>query len=371
MVQELSHIWKAVRFVKLSFGLETFQSPKKAKVQKYVCKFLRATTVLLVLTTYCGYFTCHEPHEKIQVKIEIIGSSLTYFCMPIFIKKRELVDIGLLWCENLQRKYGRFQFFKTCKKDSTKVFQMFVYGIPLGSVFLLLSQSLYSYYCKIFLAPLGTVAPNAWSFVFISSTQYIGIYLLSLTFSISFSFIFTMQSHFSATFSYIKNVLAQLKPKMTDKQVRDIIKEAVDLHCEIIEYQILLEEFHYFIILIIEWVIYLLILLTWIVVFHMPTLIIFASGTLGYLLVYFIICWTNEKLDDAYDDVRDALYDLEWYEMPPKQRNMIQLVMVAYNRRRFVRAGPLHILNFEGFADMLNRIYSYGLIINDLVGALS
>lgn len=367
MTLQLKKLWSVYRFVKISFGFDKFETKRKRRFQTFFCSILGICSFLLVLTLYYGYFTSETSSAKIQTRIISAGMTLAFICIPIFVAKREQVTIGLRWCENLQAKYGWMSYFEESKVKSSKTFKVFVYGIPGGSVSLLTIQSIYNACNGIRLAPFGTPTPNIGIFVGICLVQCIGVYWHSLTFGMNWSFIVVMQSHFVAAFDHVKTILSQLRPKMSEKDFNAVIKESVDLHCNIIEYQVLLEHFTYYPVLIIEWIIYLLLLISWIAIFHFRDGFFVAFGTALHAVVYFAVCWTNENLDDVYDDVKNSLYDLEWYEMPPKQRKIIQMVMVALQKRRFVRAGPFHVLTYESFADMLNRVYSYGLIINNVV----
>lgn len=90
---------------------------------------------------------------------------------------------------------------------------------------------------------------------------------------------------------------------------------------------------------------------------------------LCFCSIYFVTCWLNERLLEKYDDLRDTLYDLEWYTMKPWQRRQVAILMIMADRPILLKAGSFHVVNYERWGAFLNDVYSYGVFLNDFAKA--
>lgn len=370
MAQHLFKIWEVFRFVKIIFEIEKLEGRRLAKFQKYFCRILRWSTLLYIIIEVSGiYVNFNKTDLKIQSSISVGSDTLALFVIPIFLQNVDKLENCLNWCENLQQKYCTTAPFINAKRNSIKMYEYFVYGIPTTTIILTVFNACYSLYTGRLISALNIPAPfgSRWLFILICLIESFGVILISIVVAKFLAFIYLMQSHFSAAFKCMAQTVNCLTSNMNDKIFIGIIKEAVDLHCEIIEFQIITGNFMFYPILFFDWATYGMFLIAWMAVFLFHEAIFVAIGCVGYGVLNFMVCWTNEKLNDSYDHVKDTLYGLEWYEMTPRQRRTIWQVMVMLDCRRLLRAGPFHIMNFESFVDLLHRVYSYGLVINNVV----
>lgn len=368
----LTKIRKVYRFAKISFGTEKLREHRWEKYQKYVCAFLYFCTAFLFASSFVGIFM-HEDDlaMKIQSLIFFVVLFIAMTFILIFLKYSEASEELWDWCENLEAEYPNFECIQECKQKFEDAFEFIVYGMIFGTFVLMHLQTCFNLYQGVLLTSAFTPAPfgNYWAFFVVHLLQSFGSFLMTIPASFVLATIFVMQNYFVTAFECMKQII-QLRltsPEMNDKIFTSIIKEAVDLHSNIIDHQKLLENFAYYPILIWECLTYGFLLLVWVAVFFFHEAIMFVCVESGYTLIYIIFCWTNERLDDAYDDTGDALYGLEWYKMSPRQRRVIQTVIGMLQRRRFLKAGPFEVLSFEHFTTMLDEVYSYGLVINNLV----
>lgn len=72
--------------------------------------------------------------------------------------------------------------------------------------------------------------------------------------------------------------------------------------------------------------------------------------------------------NDAFEHLNVHVYDLKWYTLKPKaQRIMLQIMMIV-SRLKLLNAGlSHHALNYEHLRCMLQRVFSHGIVINDIV----
>lgn len=105
-------------------------------------------------------------------------------------------------------------------------------------------------------------------------------------------------------------------------------------------------------------------LLIWVAVFLEPELVMIALNCVSLNYLYILVCQANERLDDAFAYFHATLYDLEWHTMKFEKRRCLLLIMIMANRPKFMQSGPFHPINFEGFAFLLKRIFSIGMILN-------
>lgn len=190
---------------------------------------------------------------------------------------------------------------------------------------------------------------------------------LLTAFAIAFNAILVTVNYSIALMQVMAMMLRAAGPD-DGKKFKKTLKKIVDIHCEVIEQLDTLNELVKLPLLGFVGTTYSLLLISWIIVFFEPQLVFLCIICTGVSTLFVSICWINEKLIEASDELRFALYDLEWYTMSTNQRRSLLSVMIMADRPKLLSAGPFDLISYEGLADMLNRVYSYGMIINNLVG---
>lgn len=170
-----------------------------------------------------------------------------------------------------------------------------------------------------------------------------------------------------AIFSFFQIRLRALTSRTTSVEFHRAIKDLVGLHTEMIVYQNKLADLSVVPTLILEFISYGLLLIMWIIVFFLNDLAFLGLIASANLLPYFVLIWMNERLADAYDELRQVLYAIEWYNMSTNKQKALLQIIIIIDCPKLLSAGTFHLINYEGLADMLNRVYSYGLFINNLL----
>lgn len=88
---------------------------------------------------------------------------------------------------------------------------------------------------------------------------------------------------------------------------------------------------------------------------------------LGTAAFFFPCCYINEKVIDKLLEVSDALYDLPWYLMPPKDRRELLLALNCGFVTGGFTAADMHDLTIERFSAVVQAAYSNCLVLRDMV----
>lgn len=84
-------------------------------------------------------------------------------------------------------------------------------------------------------------------------------------------------------------------------------------------------------------------------------------------IIYFSMCYVNEKLLTKLSNVRNNLYNFEWYNLSPKQRKLLLVPLNVDNLGIGFNALGLHDLTLDRFADVTKAAYSNCLVLKDIV----
>ncbi|KAJ8675052.1 hypothetical protein QAD02_010838 [Eretmocerus hayati] len=73
----------------------------------------------------------------------------------------------------------------------------------------------------------------------------------------------------------------------------------------------------------------------------------------------FVICWPGQRIYNHSADIRAHLYDIRWYEFPPKAKKMIYFMLIGTSRPCQLTAGKMVSLNFETYGKLMKTSMSY------------
>lgn len=372
MSQVLTGAWKTFSIIEICFNLKQHKNPKHQRAQKYFSLMLLAGLVYSDLSFLYSIFASAQVSTKIQSGLVFGALFLASVLVVVYKICRLQYENCIRWCEGLQEVYGKIQVFQTCKDTSNKIIKIFCFFGPIGSViFLMIQAVIHSSITGKLQLPVPMTLPTDGIILWIVTSIYqcLSTAFFALILGIIYSLTFIMLEHSTAILQYMQIRVGTLTPTCSKQRFYETVKETVDIHCEMMEYHDILAQLTLVPCLIFEFLTYMLFLLVWIVVFHMHEAALMSMTAAGNLVPYIMLCVMAENHADAYDDLRYTLYDLEWYSMSPKQRKCLFQIMVMADRPKLLRIGPFHVVSFEAFADMLDRVYSYGLVINNLVAA--
>lgn len=174
-------------------------------------------------------------------------------------------------------------------------------------------------------------------------------------------------THILAVLEGMEIILRELNTSICPKKFKALVGIVIDWHAEIIERQQILSKITAWPILIFEMFAYGSFLMTWTVCKFDPSQCILGLGCFVYAIANFILIFMSEKLAEAYENVKETLYGLEWYNMKPQQRKLFILTIKMLDRPILLRAGPLHPMTFEEMGVFLNRIYSCAIAVNRFI----
>ncbi|XP_063698009.1 uncharacterized protein LOC134828949 [Culicoides brevitarsis] len=93
----------------------------------------------------------------------------------------------------------------------------------------------------------------------------------------------------------------------------------------------------------------------------------FAIGVNVICVLLFISCFLNELMLEKLININEALYDLPWWELNPKQRKQLMLLMHCDKIQRGFTAAGIHNLTIERFGIIVKAGYTNLLVLKDLV----
>lgn len=354
-------IRRARFYTKVVFGV----APNSDRLQKCLSGFLYLSNVVTISCYIWSTFQSSLASLKVYSSITCVVAILGETFVPLNLYFGQTFDECWRWCESLQLRFGHSKSFKKCRKFSKLLFEFMIGCCPVASTVMLLLQTIVLSLLKHELVPVVILTfpfQNTYIKLLICTLQLSGLFQLGFAFMVMFTYIFVMLRHFIAILEYSTEMVTVLVDFSNLKQV-------VDIYCEMVQYYNVLAHFSFVPTLLLELIANGLLLFTWLVVFFMHDLAFAAIVSMGYLLPYIALCWLQEQFVEASRGLANALYDLPWYNMAPKERKVLLQIMVAVGQPKVLRVGPFHVICFEEFGQMLNSVYSYGLFINNLVAS--
>lgn len=345
--------------------------------QKWQRRLLYFTFCDIVLYGVCFLWTSLVDADGFLQRIQyaimsgVIVAVLMFYLSLIKFSYKYMEHVE--WCEKLHVRFSQHLEFVVAARQSERHFRMIVMYIPVFGVLLMFFQSLaLSVLTRSLRAAIPAHTPFAADKtssvhqVVMCIVELFGALPVTLLIGMPIGVIVVTIFHFIAVLQFIQKLLAGFF-NQTSSRAEFIakIRCVVDLHCELIAHQQLLTDFMSAIILIFEIMCYCLLLFGWILFFFAPSQMFIAVVASGNVVPYILVCWINEKLQSAHDDLRRVLYDVSWYTMSTWERkNLLQLFMMM-SQPRFLTAGPFHVVSFENLLIMMGRIYRCGVLINN------
>lgn len=365
MERQLKTIWICFFAFKATLGITKLKNPLQRRLQECLATFLKLSLAILVASLVWSFYKSDNLNAKIENGLKM---SLFFLYVPLVVYpffQYKMADSFLAWFEELHQQYGDLGCFKRCKRGSTQIFAFFIVAFPISIVgCVVLDETVVGLITGKLESTLISSSPFGMATVFLYIFHCGGCFLNAICISVTNAFIFLMLLHFIAILQHIQDRIKGLFPNTSKHDFQATIKEVVDLHCSLIEYQEKLNSFSLFPILVFETIIYAELLITWIVAFFIRESIALPLACAGNLGPYLLLCILNENLVDTFKDLKAEIYGIEWYQMSPKQRKMILQIMIVVDNPKPMRCGDFHIISYEELAKILKRVYNCGLFIN-------
>lgn len=94
---------------------------------------------------------------------------------------------------------------------------------------------------------------------------------------------------------------------------------------------------------------------------------IFAISIILYTVVLYSFCYVNEKILDGFNNIKAELYDIPWYGLPVKQRQVLLITMNCDKIQKGFSVAGIHDLTIERFRIVVKAGYTNLVILKDLV----
>lgn len=311
----------------------------------------------------------------LQTNLAIVGVfslTMTANCI-LLVKGRHSYDNCLDWCEQLhfQTDVTLHSCFKTCADESLQI----VRRIRLILIIVFTAATSESFVRSIlkqrfvpwFPIKLPLISETyLWNGVICYVINFSASLAMNLTNIIVFASIGMIVKHFIAVLEAMKVLLRQAETA-SDAEFKVIIRKVIELHCDLMQRVQIVIDVTNLQILWFEVSTYASLLYIWIVVFHQLSMIFIAGGGAFLFGLFVQLCWICGAYTNALEEFSVFLYDLKWYEMSPKKRKTLLQIMVTLHNPKVMMAGPFHSVAFENFKIMLQRVYSAGIGINNLM----
>lgn len=367
MGKHLATIFKIFHCVKVALGIEKFQNSWHTKCQLLLRGFLCFSLIIALLSAVWTFYNVDGISAKLTYIILLV-TALTFSIVTLILMSLITTCEALFsWLESLHGRFGSVANFEKCKKVSNRFVVVFCCIFPIATAFMgvldclivgITTGKLESTFLSP--SPFGT-----WGTLAVFMLHIAAVLMLSVSNESIYAVVLVTLLHFRAILQYIQMRMKALNRQTSRRRFNATIKDVVNLQCELIAYQEILHRFTFVPGLIVEFNYYTALLFAWVAVFFVHDLAFIGMMGIGNSLPYLILCGVNEMLADAFDDLRETLYDLEWYCMSAEKQRVLLMVMAAVDNPKVMRTGPFHVVCFEELAKIWNRVYNYGLFLNN------
>lgn len=372
-MQRLSLVWSVYGKADLILGISGNKSKRGSNLRRIL---LTIHSLNLHFThasfTWSLFLARGDPLQQVQLGTHwmcVLPVTIFYW---LFLKDSDLYADCLKWCEDLHSKpqdNSKIRScFEKCASDSNKIFEYFGYYLPP----IVLCSSLAQIVLQSGIdGRFESVVPIYLPFV--SEENTIGRIVSCINVCVAlFSLLTFFIMAFGSIFVTIRHAIAIMESTKIRFQSAILtnmasVKDIVLPYCDMIHRLDLLIKLTRSSILCYETCVYNALLLTWIIVTFKPSLVLFAISACGMMVFYFLLNIINEELVDAFEELRNFLYDLEWYSYNPQERRVLLQFMVMVNRPKLLTTGPFHTVCYNNFGAIFQRIYSFCVLINKLV----
>ncbi|KAK9506188.1 hypothetical protein O3M35_008169 [Rhynocoris fuscipes] len=77
------------------------------------------------------------------------------------------------------------------------------------------------------------------------------------------------------------------------------------------------------------------------------------------IMLIFLYCWFGQQMTDKWSEIRDAVYDINWFDESISTRKSLLNILTVSTKSKIVKGGGLQPFNMEGFAEILQASFSY------------
>lgn len=171
--------------------------------------------------------------------------------------------------------------------------------------------------------------------------------------------------HVLAGFEVLKILIEKLNVESQNES--KLWKQIILLHWNLIEQIRELSDAFSWTVFLLELICYFCFLNAWITQHYSRSSFIFFVYILSLANQYFFICLGNEKIQEKFVELFEKLYDTPWYEMKPKNRITLSLVLQMSQKPFGIGAGPFHQATFDTFLSTSKRWYSFIIVLNNII----
>lgn len=108
--------------------------------------------------------------------------------------------------------------------------------------------------------------------------------------------------------------------------------------------------------------------LCWLLFFIEASQYLLLFAGLACFAEYYLICFVNDRLNEAHNRFYLQLCTIHWYGWQPRERRMLLLILAMAKKPKLLRAGSVQEMNYESLLDFIKRGYTAGIILKDVMG---
>lgn len=355
-------------------GLADYSSTPK--FQKVYARFLYINVIAFNVMCISSFFTADTLFIKLQLlvfAVAVFGSAQFFFA---FYHQNQGFKSSLVWCEQLQAK----------PYASKAVTQSFTDAAARASkIFGLIRKVLLTVYILAYIQAIpglieGKVElPYPLYMPFFPKEKLYSRLLAALEYYLSgCTVIHSMIAVYGVLLAVIIHIMALMRSieilttetRIIDIEFLETVKVVIDMHVDLVERLNILIELTRPAILAFEFCVYGVLLFNWVALFHYPSILFLGAALYGLFMCYLLVCWINESLISEFEKFTQSIYDMEWYAAEPNRRRSLLLLLMVSQRPKLLMAGPFHVVSYQNLGAILQRVYSFGIMINNVITAL-
>ncbi|KAK9508283.1 hypothetical protein O3M35_007980 [Rhynocoris fuscipes] len=83
-----------------------------------------------------------------------------------------------------------------------------------------------------------------------------------------------------------------------------------------------------------------------------------SSFTLSECALIGLYCWFGQRVIDKWENIKDTIYNLDWYNQTRSTKTSLLLIMTMCTRDKVIKGGGLQEFSMKGFSELLQAGFS-------------
>lgn len=231
------------------------------------------------------------------------------------------------------------------------------FSFPLPFYLPFKNQETYLCYCLTLLAQFKTTVDVA----------SLGIFVYAMLYCLSIHHLSFLDIIKESVELFQQGVERKHVSKGTDDDITEWVKIITDMVCDVNESIAMYQNVYSGLFFMLEMASFGSLFIFGLILLVVHQQLFFAVGITVVAASLFIQCYINEKYLEKFSAISEALYEIPWYVLAPKERKMILMAMFCSDVCSGLNVVGIHPLKLERFAKVLQAAYSNCLVLKDLI----